>query len=191
MTTSQKAMMNMRRSLNRPLTRENELHLGLVNPGRKRPENDPRNVKEAVELLKNPDRFLTLDYCKLVTRADKHDPVYGTDFAKPGCCPEIKKFERAFVKRMAKMGIPVYCSSMWRTRSEQIELYVTGQSPDMPSHSAHEIGQACDLLHADFHDDMPTICWEVFGQVGREISISQQSDVLWGGPLRPHHWEIL
>ena len=190
MNTSQKAILAMRKQ---NLSRENELHLGRE-PERPK-QLDPKNLKDALEQMRNPERFRTLKYCKLVTQANKREAkTIATDegiVTRPGCCPEIKRFEKAFVKRMAVLGVPVYCSCMFRTRAQQIELYVTGQSPDMPGHSAHELGQACDLVHADYGKELPKLCWDIFGRVGEEIAISQQSGVIWGGPLRPEHWEIL
>lgn len=130
--------------------------------------------------MQNPDRFLTLHYCKQLTSANKR-----------GAIPEIRDFERTFVKRLAKLEIPAYCASMMRTSAEQAHLYVTGESPDMPGHSAHELGQGCDILHSDYGMRLPKLCWQVLGHIGEEVAIQQGNGVLWGGILRPHHWEIL
>lgn len=139
--------------------------------------------------MQNKDRFLTLHYCKLLTSANKRSVANGED--RISACREIKDFERAFIKKLQKLDIPAFCSSMLRTQEEQIQLYVTGQSPDMPGHSAHEIGQACDIYHADYGPSLPTKCWEILGHIGEEIAVSQGTGVLWGGIIRPHHWEIL
>lgn len=70
-------------------------------------------------------------------------------------------------------------------------LYVQGLTEDMPGYSGHEFGQACDIFHADWHADMPDICWKVLGHIGEEIALNQGTGVLWGGLPRPYHWEIL
>ena len=191
MTTSQKAIESMRRNLNRPLSRENELHLKLVPEPGVDLEANPADHQEAVRVMQNPDRFLTLQYCRQLTSADKRNPVETPEYSKPGCMPELKRFERTFIRRLAKKDIPFYCVEMFREPGRQVELYIRGESPDMPGYSAHEEGRACDLLHADYGMRLPPRCWEVIGHIGQEIALTQQLPIVWGGMLRPAHWELM
>lgn len=187
-TRAQRAM--LMRNPNRVPTRETSLNLGLVNVPLPSGSEQPRNHEEALKLMRNRDRFLTLDYCRKLTMADKRPPFEAAEFSRPGCDPAIKRFERSFVRRLTKLEIPAYCRSMLRSNAEQTMLFVTGQSPDLPGLSAHETGEACDIFVADWEEQLPRLAWELIGHIGEEVAISHGTHIQWGGLARPHHWEI-
>lgn len=92
-------------------------------------------------------------------------------------------WERSFVRRFRKLGVPVHCDRMVLppmvkvgvsdAMLEQLEPYV--------------MGYACDMVHSTL-GDMPPICWEVFRHVGEELAEAHDLDLTWGGDERPWAW---
>lgn len=106
---------------------------------------------------------------------------------------DIRDFERAFVRRMRKLHVPVYAHSMVRTPEEQDALFVRGVSKAKGHESAHVSGCAVDIVHAVHHWKIPDKSWALFGHVGKEVAHSLGIKITWGGDWKfwdPAHWEL-
>lgn len=106
----------------------------------------------------------------------------------------IVEFERVFVARLAKLGVPAYCHCMIRTAAEQQALYDLGKSKDSPAdglwpHRRHAI----DVVHSVKHWNMTRKEFAIFGHVGKEVAAALGIKVTWGGDWNfydPAHWEL-
>lgn len=109
-----------------------------------------------------------------------------------GVDQEILEFERRFIAKMAKMGIPVFAHEAMRSEARQQMLYVTGKSKAKAGEGAHPHGFAIDLIHSTKGWDLTKEQWGIFGHVGKEIAIQYGLNLQWGGDWNfydPAHWE--
>ncbi|MBB4952251.1 hypothetical protein H4S14_000293 [Agrobacterium vitis] len=107
--------------------------------------------------------------------------------------PEIVEFERVFIKRMAKLGVPMFAHCVYRSDTEQQRLYVRGNSRAKPGQSPHAYGFAVDLVHGTKAWDLTRKQWDLVGHVGKEVAASLGLHVVWGGDWSfydPAHWEL-
>lgn len=107
--------------------------------------------------------------------------------------PEIVKFYQALIKRLAAVGIPIYCHCLHRGAMEQNRLFKEGRSKAKAGQSAHNYGAAVDMVHALKHWDLTRKQWEVIGHAGKETAKALNIKVVWGGDWKfydPAHWEL-
>ena len=113
---------------------------------------------------------------------------------REGAAPELLQFERAFVARFERLGIPMFAHCIWRDRDAQAQAYVTGKSLAPPGRSPHNYGMAVDLIHGVHAWQLPRACWDIIGHVGLEVAYQAGLKLTWGGKWRglydPAHWEL-
>lgn len=111
-----------------------------------------------------------------------------------GASPEILQFERAFIAKFNKLGIPMFAHSVVRDASEQTRLYVTGRSLAKAGKSPHNHGFAVDLIHGVHAWQIPRAAWDIVGHVGLEVAYQCGLKLTWGGKWEsfydPAHWEL-
>lgn len=111
-----------------------------------------------------------------------------------GAHPDILAFERAFVARFKRVGVPMWAHSVVRDEAEQNRLYVTGVSLATAGKSPHNHGLAVDLVHGTLAWNLPKSSWEIVGHVGLEVAAQLGVKLEWGGTWRrfydPAHWEL-
>lgn len=118
---------------------------------------------------------------------------------RTGAHPKIIEFERKLVKRLAQMGIPVFCPFMVRTYDEQLKLFHAGVSRDSPEDGLWpHMAFAVDIIHGklgylDGENEIPN-AWPAIGHVGKEVAASMQIKITWGGDWKgfydPCHFEL-
>lgn len=108
---------------------------------------------------------------------------------RTGAAEPLLEFERAFVKRMAALGIPVFAKTVVVPNEVQARLFVTGKSEWRAGESPHNRGVAVEIVHS-LRDDLPKICWEIFHHVGKETARALGLQVEWGGPTKPGLWTL-
>lgn len=112
---------------------------------------------------------------------------------RDGAHPAILEFERAFIRRMSKLGIPVFASEVMRSAKRQDELHALGNSKARGGRSPHQWGCAVDLVHSVRGWSLSAKEWEIFGHVGEEVAKAKGLKLNWGGVWEffdPAHWEI-
>lgn len=112
---------------------------------------------------------------------------------REGAHPFIIEFERVFIKRMAKLGVPMFGHCVIRTAEEQDNLFALGNSRARAGQSPHNFGCAVDLVHSVKAWNLDRKQWALVGHVGKEIGNRLQVKVDWGGDwdfYDPAHWEI-
>jgi hypothetical protein len=113
---------------------------------------------------------------------------------RDGAHPEIIEFGRLLVKRMRRLDVPMFESTMWRTMDDQQAAYVMGHSSAKPGQSAHNYGCAVDVIHGVKGWDLTRQEWSIIGHVGKELAAQRGFKLTWGGdwkrPWDPAHWEL-
>lgn len=119
-----------------------------------------------------------------------------------GAHPDIIEFERVYVKRLAKLGIPFYAHNMVRTPKEQHKLFLDGVSRNNGSKAYPHRAFAVDVVHSAVHWNLSEKEWLLCGHIGREVAKAKGIDIVWGGdwdddgditdhPLfDPAHWQL-
>lgn len=116
------------------------------------------------------------------------------DFAHP----DILEFERVFVRRLAKLGVPVFAPEVIRSAKRQDDLYALGNSRARGGQSAHQYGCAVDIVHSVRAWDCSPKQWQLMGHIGKEL-ITQKGfavdSAAWpdfnGRFYDPAHWQIV
>lgn len=112
---------------------------------------------------------------------------------RDGAHPDILEFERLFLKRLIKLGVPVFAHEVWRLNSRQDELYAAGMSKAKGGESPHNFGCAVDLVHSVHGWNLNAKQWALIGHVGKELATQRGFKVTWGGDWKfydPAHWEL-
>lgn len=113
-----------------------------------------------------------------------------------GAHPDVVKFEKLMVRRLAALGVPMFAHCVVRTAKAQTEAYVKGHSKAKPGQSPHQYGCAVDLIHARKGWELTARQWKLIGHIGKEIVASAGLDIVslaWGGDWSfydPAHWEV-
>lgn len=126
-------------------------------------------------------------------RSDKWDEQQQRAIRKDAR-PEIIEFEKAFIKRMASLGVPMFAHNMVRTVSEQNALYARGVSKAKGMKGPHTHGCAVDIVHSLLGWNIPDKGWKLIGHIGNEVAAASGIDIEWGGSWKkfydPAHWEL-
>lgn len=110
--------------------------------------------------------------------------------------------------RAKGIGIPLYVHSAFRTKEQQDALLARGVTKVGYPRSAHNIGEAVDIVHGVYHWDMTPLEWTYVHYLGRDElrklnprwPKAKQLSLNWGGNdgtpqdkfrWDPAHWEIL
>ena len=110
-----------------------------------------------------------------------------------GAQPEIVEFERKLVKRLFKLGVPVFAHCVIRGSQEQNRLFREGKSKARAGESPHNYGAAVDLIHGVKAWNLTRKQWALVGHIGKETAASAGLKVTWGGEWEfydPAHWEL-
>lgn len=112
---------------------------------------------------------------------------------RAGAQPELLDFERKLIKRMFKLGVPMFGHAVVRTAAEQDGLYVRGVTKARAGDSPHNYGCATDIIHGTKAWNLTRAQWALVGHVGKEVAAQAGIDVTWGGDWKfydPAHWEL-
>lgn len=104
--------------------------------------------------------------------------------------PQLLLFERLLVRRMAKIGVPMFTSEAMRSPARQAQLKADGRS--QLTNGPHMSGYAVDVVHSVHGWEIPRKAWDLVGHVGKEIMLQEGLDLTWGGDWNfydPAHWE--
>lgn len=107
--------------------------------------------------------------------------------------PEILAFEAKFLRRLTKLGIPMFTHACVRGADEQDGLFVRGHSKARAGQSPHNYGAAIDVIHSLKGWNLTRKQWDLLGHVGKETAKSMGLKLVWGGDWSfydPAHWEL-
>ncbi len=124
------------------------------------------------------------------------------------CNQTLRLLAARVILRAAKLGIPLYVHSAFRTKAEQTELIKRGVTKARYPRSAHNIGEAIDLVHGVYHWDLTKREWaflhwlvqDELRKVNATVPKAAKLHLNWGGDDGTHsdtfkwdpaHWEIL
>lgn len=154
---------------------------------------DRRNIdpglayRVAMEALRNEGFLKSPKYQEQQTRANR-----------VGAHPLIVEFSDKLVKRLGKLGIPVFPLCIVRTEQEQMKAFLDGVSKDDPSDGLwpHRFA-AVDIIHSklgymDAENHVPN-GWNIIGHCGKEVAHSMGIKIVWGGDWKfydPAHFEL-
>lgn len=107
---------------------------------------------------------------------------------------DVLEFERVFIRRMSKLGVPIFAPEIWRSAKRQDELFALGNSRARGGQSAHQFGLAIDLVHSVKGWNLSKKEWELMLHTGREIVLQTGLKMdnladLTGG-YDPAHWQL-
>lgn len=138
---------------------------------------------QARQALLRPDYFATQKWMDQKLRADR-----------VGASLEILEFERAFVRRLQRAGIPFFAHCVMRSGEDQDKLFRAYRSRARAGESPHQHGYAVDLIHSVYGWNLPDKkCWALIGELGKEVAKSIQLEIEWGGDwvfFDPAHWQV-
>ena len=121
--------------------------------------------------------------------------------------PRLKEWSARFIELARKRGIPLYVHCAYRNRAEQTKLLVAKRTKAAYPRSAHNIGEAVDIVHGVFHWEMSPDEWRYLFVLGQEAlrltnegrPKAEKLELNWGGDdgtpqdkfrWDPAHWEI-
>lgn len=144
----------------------------------------------APERLAAPYHFNSRSHLSQMDRADYQQ----TDL-------RLLRWSALFQEIARKRGVPLYVHSAFRTEAQQAALVAAGHSKAHYPNSAHNTGQAVDIVHGVFHWDLTKQEWaylSVLGNLALErlnatLPAKQKLKLEWGGSWSfydPAHWQI-
>lgn len=146
---------------------------------------------QAPERLQAPRHFLTDGFLRQHDRADWQHVDR-----------RLMRWAAVFTELARKRGIPLYVHCALRTEAEQAKVNHAGNSKALYPRSAHNIGEAVDIVHGVFHWDLTRQEWSMLHVLGRraldlvnrDLKKVDQLHITWGGDFKslydPAHWEI-
>lgn len=129
----------------------------------------PSTYIEAFRMLRSRTFLNTGTYRTMVGKADRK-----------GAHPQILQFEAAFLKAMQRLQIPMYAAVICVSRDKQLRWLQTGKTTVEPGHSPHNFGRAIVFHHGTLGNNLPDMCWDLVGHVGREVIHQNKLDIEWG-----------
>lgn len=142
----------------------------------------PANYADALKFMRNKPFLASPRHKAQHWRADR-----------TGAHPDILAFERAFIRRFRRLGVPVFGHCVTRSNAVQQRHFVTGVSKAKPGQSPHNSGRAVDLIHGTKGWQVPKPCWDLIGHIGKEVANALGVKIRWGGEwdfYDPAHWEL-
>ena len=155
------------------------------------PPDDIPGVWDAPERLKAPNFIGSTGH---LSQWDRADWAY-VDL-------RLAYWAALFQEAARKRGIPLYVHNALRYKSEQDDLVRRGVSRTKYPNSAHNIGEAVDIVHGLFHWEMSRQEWALLGVLGKlalervnaQLPKDRKLHLTWGGDWKsfwdPAHWEI-
>lgn len=120
---------------------------------------------------------------------------------REGAHPQILAFEKALIKRMADLGVPMFAHCVIRTPADQNAAFVLGHSRISGDDPYPHRFAAVDIIHSTKGWNMPEKAWDLIGHVGFEVAKRLSIPIVWGGDwdgdgdktdqklYDPAHWE--
>lgn len=151
---------------------------------------DPK-VFKAPERLAAPAFFHTSSF---LLQQDRADWQY--------CDPRLMRWAAIFIELARNRKIPLYVHSAFRTQEEQAELLRRRVTKAAWPNSAHNMGEAVDIVHGVHHWNMTRQEWnylrvlgnEALSRVNAQLPMGSKLLLTWGGDFKsiwdPAHWEI-
>ncbi|QCS36982.1 hypothetical protein [Tortoise microvirus 38] len=151
----------------------------------------PDKVWTAPERLKAPLHFRSESYQRQVRRAD-------WSF----CDIRLLVWAAQFQMMAKARDIPLYVHAALRSKAVQNQHVRDGTSKAKYPHSAHNIGEAVDIVHGTYHWDLNRAEWDLLHTLGRlaldqintRLRVADRLALTWGGHFKtlydPAHWEI-
>lgn len=124
------------------------------------------------------------------------------------CDHRMRLLAAKVVLRAGQLGIPLYVHSAFRTEAEQDALVSRGVSKAPYPRSAHNIGEAFDLVHGVYHWELSPREWlfihhlvtDELRKLNAKLKRDQKLQINWGGDdgspqdkfkWDPAHYEVL
>lgn len=147
-----------------------------------RPSEAVKGLSSALRVLQDPE-FL---------RSEKHQEQHWRA-NREGADARIRVFEKRFVARMAKLGVPMFCHCMVRTLAQQRAEFVQGNTKNDGSRPYPHMAWAVDIIHGTKAWDLSRESWTLLGHIGKEVAAAEGLKLVWGGDWKfydPAHWEV-
>lgn len=116
-----------------------------------------------------------------------------------GAEPLLFLWQKAFIQRLGKVGVPAFAHNCVRSSAHQEALFVQGVSKARGGKSPHNFGLAVDIVHSRKLWAMSALEWRIFEHIGKELALQMGVDLVWGGDWSdpdgdgigwdPAHWE--
>lgn len=155
------------------------------------PPDDIPGVWDAPERLKAPNFLTSTGH---ISQWDRADWAHVD--------PRLMYWAALFIEAARKRGIPLYVHCALRDRDTQDAHFNKGTSKVRYPNSAHNIGEAVDIVHGLFHWEMSRSEWSLLGVLGKlaldrvnaQLPKERKLALTWGGDWKsfwdPAHWEI-
>lgn len=116
--------------------------------------------------------------------------------------PRLMRWAAMYIEMARKRGIPLYVHCAYRTEAEQIRAYAGGFSTTPYPRSAHNNGEAVDIVHGVYHWQLTKQEWAMLHVLGRlaldrlnaDLKKADKLELTWGGDFKslydPAHWEV-
>lgn len=151
---------------------------------------DPGPDFTAPATLTAPSHFKTAAWLRQCERADWAH-----------CDPRLAVWSSMVIHMALKRQIPLYVHAALRDKATQDAHKKNGTSKVAYPNSAHNIGEAVDIVHGVLHWDMTPQEWRLIGVLGRlaldrlNASLKKENKLAlnWGGDWKfydPAHWEV-
>ena len=111
---------------------------------------------QAPERLKAPRHFLSEGYLRQSGKCDWQ----FTD-------RRLMRWAALYIELARKRGIPLYVHCATRTEAEQANANFAGNSKASYPNSAHNIGEAVDIVHGVYHWNLTVQEWQLLYVLGR------------------------
>lgn len=114
----------------------------------------------------------------------------------------LMRWAAVFIELARKRDIPLYVHCALRTEVDQARVNIQGNSKAHYPRSAHNIGEAVDIVHGVYHWEMTRQEWQMLYVLGlraldlvnADLKKADKLDLTWGGHFKslydPAHWEI-
>ena len=151
---------------------------------------DPGDGWSAPATLKAPSHFKTNAWLRQCERADWAH-----------CDPRLMVWSAVLIHMAMKRQIPLYVHCALRDEATQTAVRKSGNSKVAYPNSAHNIGEAVDIVHGTLHWDMSKSEWSLLHVLGKlaldRVNATLKRDnklsLTWGGSWSfydPAHWEV-
>lgn len=146
---------------------------------------------QAPERLKAPGHFSTYGWIAQGERADWQH-----------CDLRLMRWSAMVVEEARKRGVPLFVHCAFRGEVEQTRVNHLGYSKAAYGRSAHNIGEAVDIIHSRYAWDMTRQEWDLIRVLGERalrklnapLAKADRLQLTWGGSFKsrydPAHWEI-
>lgn len=118
------------------------------------------------------------------------------------CDRRLMRWAAMVVEAARKRGVPLYVHCAFRGEAEQAMVNARGNSKAAFPRSAHNIGEAVDIVHGTYHWNMTRQEWDLIRVLGERaldrlnagLNKADKLHLKWGGTFKtlydPAHWEI-